>query len=544
MNWSARLEAPKLLIKRHWLDLSLCLFLAAVTLLSRWAMLEPIEVSGDPLDYWYFVKSWFYGGEFGKLDHHDARFGIHIWLFLVQLFWGESAEYTYIAPLFVSVMVTLLTYVLARQLTSRAAAALAAFLVIEFDNFVRLSSQIRPEMFGAMYILASSIALIAYGRSSPERRLVPFFWATAFLVLGYLTRLDNLLFTPAFVLLLWSGHRRWRDVLLFCGLLLAGFLAETLLHMLLAGGSRLTAEVPRGAGAPLSEYAQVTQRMTKYLEDSGKLVFYPFFASAPALLALTRGKKTAHAGQVLVLFPLCFLLLVVFGIRSTDPIRPFMPMISRYLDAAAPHCLICTSVVVQQGVAAILPHAARFWNRRATGVVSLLGVLGVLGGHALGAVRLLERRPLNDHPFFQARRQFMLISNAYERGLPIIGPSDKPIGRGKARTFRSPPLHWAHKAFVRSELLLNDKGKLPEFEYRLTRQIAPNSRTMYIPKDLRQKDVAAANAARSCAVILERRGRFVNIRGSHTELPEHCQSLRREKTRRSQTDPIPLDLAK
>ncbi len=507
------------------------LLLACITLLSRWATLEPIELSGDPLDYWYFVKSWFYGGEFGKLDHHDARFGIHIWLFFVQLFWGESAEWTYIAPLLVSTIVTVLTYVLGRQLTSRAAAALAAFFVIEFDAFVRLSSQIRPEMFGAMYILASSIALVAYGRSAPERRLVPFFWATVFLVLGYLTRLDNLLFTPAFVLLLWTGHRRWRDIALFAGLLLAGFLAETLLHTLLSGGSRLSAEVPRGSGPALTEYAQVTQRLTKYLEDSGKLIFYPFFASGPALLALTRGKKTAHAGQVVVLLPLSFLLLIVFGIRSLDPIRPFMPMHSRYLDGAAPLCIIATSVVLQQGLASLLPRAGRFWNRRATGVVSLLGVLGALSGHALGAARTLERRSGSSHPFYEARRQFLLISNAYERGLPIIGSSDKSIGKGKKRTNRSPSLHWAHKAFVRSDLLLSDRGKLPKFDYRLTRPISPGSRTMYIPRDLPQKAVAQAAAERTCAVMLDRRGRFVGIRGHHTKLPADCASLRRDETR-------------
>ena len=530
MSWSARLEAPKQLIKKHWLDLCLGLFIASVTLLSRWATLEPVELSGDPLDYWYFVKSWFYGGEFGKLDHHDARFGIHIWLFLVQLFCGESAEYTYIAPLAVSTIVSVLTYVLGRQLTSRAAAALAAFFVIEFDNFVRLSSQIRPEMFGAMYILACSIALIAYGRAAAEKRLVPFLWATAFLVLGYLTRLDNLLFTPAFVLLLWVGHRKWRDVLLFSGLLLAGFLGETLLHVLLSGGSRLSAEVPRGSGAPLAEYAQVTQRLTKYLEDSGKLVFYPFLASGAGLLALTRGKKTAHAGLVIVLLPLCFLLFVVFGIRSLDPIRPFMPMNSRYLDAAAPHCLIATSIVLQQGLASVLPRAARFWNRRATGVASLLAISGVLGGHAVSALRAIGDRPLRAHPYYEARRQFLLVSDAYERGLPIIGPSDKAIGR-KKKINRSPPLHWAQKAFVRSELLLNDEGKLPKFDYRLTRPVSPGSRSMYIPRDLPQKQVAEAAETRTCAVILERRGRFVGIRGQNTKLPEHCTSLRRSKAR-------------
>src|SRR5688572_4510965 len=531
MTWPARLAALKALVKQNWLDIGLVLGVAGVTLVSRWATLEPIEVSGDPLDYWFFVKSWFYGGEFGKLDHHDARFGIHIWLFLVQLFCGESAQFTYVAPLIVSTLVSVLTYVLARQLGSRAAAVLASFFVIEFDAFVRLSSQIRPEMFGAMYILASSIALVAYGRAAPEKRMKPFVWASIFLVLGYLTRLDNLLFTPAFVLLLWTGHRRPKDVLLFVGVLVAGFLGETLVHVVLAGGSRLTAEVPRGSGAPLAEYAQVTQRVTKHLEDSGKLVFYPFLASAPALLAITRKTKNAHAAQVVVLLPLCFLLWVVFGVRSLNPIVPFMPMNSRYLDAAAPHCLIASTIVAQQGLAALLPRSGRFWNRNATGIVSLLLAVALLGGQAVGAARHLVQMPADRHPFREARRQFLLVTDAYERGLPIVGPADKMVGSGKRRKGRSPPLHWAYKAFVRSDLLLNERGKLTKFDYDLTRATSQGGRTMYIPKDIPAKQAAKALADRKCVVNLDRRGRFIAIHGQHTKLPEHCKSLRRDRAK-------------
>lgn len=522
MNWSARLADLKQLTRRHWLDIGLVLAISAITLLSRWATLEPVELSGDPLDYWFFVKSWFYGGEFGSLDHHDARFGIHIWLFLVQLFCGESAEMTYIAPLAVSTIVSALTYVLARQVTSRAAATLAAFFVIEFDAFIRLSSQIRPEMFGAMYILASAIALVAYGRAAPERRLAPFLVAASFLVLGYLTRLDNLLFTPAFVFLLWTAHKSKRDVGLFIGVLVLGFLAETLLHFILAGGSRLTAEVPRGSGAPLAHYGDVVQRVTKFLEDSGKLVFYPAIASIPALIALTRQTKNAHVGQVVALLPLSFLLFLIFGVRSLDPVRPFVPMNSRYLDAAAPLVLIATATVLQAGVAAFLPRAGRFWNRRATGIASLLVAAGLLVGHAVGAARELANMPAERHPFREARRQFLLVSDAYARGLPIVADGDRAMGRGKKRIYRSPQLHWAYKGFVRSELLRNERGKLTKFNYRLTRPVKPGSRTMSLLKDAPGTKAIAKAADRACSIRLDRRGRFVAIRGTHTALPAHC----------------------
>ena len=38
-------------LRKYRGDILICLFLCAFSLLSRWTTLEPVELSGDPLDY-------------------------------------------------------------------------------------------------------------------------------------------------------------------------------------------------------------------------------------------------------------------------------------------------------------------------------------------------------------------------------------------------------------------------------------------------------------------------------------------------------------
>ncbi len=522
----------KSLLMKYGFDVAICLALCGLSLWSRWTTLEPIELSGDPLDYWYFVKKWFYGGEWGKLNHHDARFGIHLWLFLIQSTLGESSQFIYLAPLLASTMVILLSYVLTRLISTRAAGIAVCAILIEFDPFIRASSQVRPGIFSAMYVLATSLALVLYARAPADKRFKPLGFVVVFLLLSYLTKLPNLFFTPAVLLVMFLAQRKWKDLGFFAALLVCGFLAESLLQYLIAGGTRVTSSFGRGSGPALREYWDVVLRMTRYLYDECKLIFYPFFAAAPALLAFYGGTKKSSAAQTIVLLPAAFLLIVTFGVRSWEPIRPFQPFHPRYLNVVIPHCTIASVVVVQTALQWWGERSRRaWWGPRTVAVLSFGLALLPAAAHASWLKELNEKNENRTHPWTQAHRSYVMITDAYERGLPIIGPSDKRIGR--KRFPRSPPLHWAHKGFVRSDLLVNEEGKLPRFRYqKITRRLSKKSSKVYIPRELRRRAVRRAYRKRKCAVILRRRDRFVSIYGDEWRLPQECNSLPKRKKRK------------
>lgn len=515
-------------LRRHRFDVALLLLLSGYSLVSRLITLEPVELSGDPLDYWYFVKQWFYGGEFGSFDHHDARFGIHIWLFAVQLIFGESAQYTYLAPLIVQTLVIALSYVLTRKISTRAAAVAVGLVLCEFDPFIRASSQIRPGMFSAMYVLAAALSLVAYARARPEKRFVPLACVVGSMLLAYLTKLPDLFFTPAVLFVMYFTQRRLKDVGFFFGLLIAGFFLESLVHYFAVGGTRITSSFGRGSGPELRVYSDLLLRLTRYLDDPCKLVLYPFMVSGPALLALTARKKNFPVALIIVLLPASFIVTMTFGVRSLDPVQALQPFHPRYFNGVIPLCVIASVVVVQTVIKELWRTTAPklgSWARLASPALSAAIVLVLFFAHTSALLKIREARKEEVHPYVQAKRAFVTLSDAYARKLAIVGPSDKLLG--KSRFPRSPPLHWSQKGFIKSELLLNEAGKLPRFSYRMTARIAKRSRTMYLPRSLETSSVEEAYRARECVVRLIRRDRFVTVIPGEGVLPAHCESQRK-----------------
>jgi hypothetical protein len=496
--------------------------LCAFSLFARWLTLEPIELSGDPLDYWYFVRQWSYPNDITSFNHHDARFGIHTLLWLVQKLFGEHPKYTYVAPLFASTVVTALTYVLGRLLRSRSAGLISAIVVLEFDPFIRASSQIRPSLFSAMYVLAAAVCLVLYCRAAPERRVRPLVGAGVLAFLSYLAHEPNLFFLPGMVISIWLGQRRWRDCALFTGLLVAAFFAETSLHWVITEGSRLASVENRAVGPQATSLWQVLDRMTRHLEEPWKLVFYPFFVSGPAYFALRRGA----ADRVVALLPAGYLFLAVFAIRRLEPLRTVMPMNSRYLDAAVPFCILCSVLLGAYLAGQLRDEIAERW-------VPVRRHWPVLGGAFAGVLLVAYSAKtwtesgsrLRHHPVVEVERAYDLINDAYARGLPILAPWDRKLKRNQVR---APGLHWAAKGFVRSDLLLTD-GKLLRFDYyRDTAAVPGGGKLAYFPASLDAKAVAQLRRERpECVVELGRAGRFSRVPAARAPLPGDCPSLRR-----------------
>lgn len=524
---ATRAEATKLLprLATAWRGLpgeaALLVFLCGLSLFARWLTLEPIELSGDPLDYWYFVRQWSYPNDITSFNHHDARFGIHSLLWLTQKLFGEEPQFTYVAPLFASTVVTGLTYVLGRMLGSRAVGIVSVACVLEFDPFIRASSQIRPSLFSAMYVMAAAVCLVLYCRAKPERRLRPLVLTGVFAFLSYLAHEPNLFFLPAMVLAIALGHRRWRDCVFFGGVLFLAFLLETSLHTVLAEGSRLASVENRAIGPRATSAWQILDRMTRHLEDPWKLVFYPFFVSGPAYFVLRR----SPAERVVVLLPASYLFLAVFAIRRLEPLRTVMPMNSRYLDAAVPFCILCSVLLgaylatrLRDEVTPRLPRLVRRWS-------ALAGAFACLVLVAYSAKTWSENsRRLRNHPVQEMKRAYALINDAYERGLPIIAPWDRKLKRNQVR---SPGLHWVAKGFVRSDLLLVD-GTLRRFDYyRDTAAVPGTGRLAYFPASLDPQEVARLRRQRpDCVVEFGRSGRFSQLPRQRAPLPRDCPTLR------------------
>jgi hypothetical protein len=529
-------------LREHRVDVVVLLAVLLLTAASRILTMEPIENGGDPLDYWYFVKEWHHDIDVSHIrwNHHRARLGIHWMLWVVQSLFGEDPKYYYVAPVVVSVLVSGLVYLLARlsigrSMLGRCTGILAVLLVLEFDPLVSASSQVRPAIFGCMYVLGGALCLAAYTQATTDRaRILLSVAIAAFGFGGYLSVETSVFFLPGTLTIMWFSQRRWRDCALVCGLLFAGFCLETLFLRETGGESRLKAVAWRGIGQRTPSYWQFLERLTSKLNgDSYKLVLYSFFVAGPIVLVL--GSTVA---RISALLPMFFLVFVVLVPRGLSPLRPMLPMRDRYFDLMVPFAFITHVSLIALMAREALERLPRLrlvrapvgetrgfhWlvERRATLCAAFVGL--VAAGY--GAKVWSENKAhLRNHPFQETSQTYAIVSDAYARGLPIIADWDMSRGgpNGRARD-----LHWAYNGFLSSELLL-ENGKLKDYMYdRATRAL--NKREVYMPATLDAAAVAEY-VRKNPRCVLRLSGRkwpnsatdFVKL-STNRKLPKDCKS--------------------
>jgi hypothetical protein len=461
-------------LARYWVDLVLCVGVVLVTLFVRWASLEPVESGGDPLDNWFWVKQWAHntGLLSGYLNHHNSRFGIHWLTWIVQRCFGTSPVAYYVAPVFASTVCSVLLYVLGRQLASPAVGVVAVLMLLEFDGFIPASSQLRPGVFEAMYILACVNFLVLGLKRDGRPRDIALAAAAFGAFMAWLAKEPTCFFLPGIGLVLLLGPRRVRDLAIFVGVF-AFFLAlETLAYNIFTQYAHRGAVIMNAHGAstpPARDFWFLFTRFTK-AGDGWRLVYYFFFAAALALL----GSARAYSQKAVVLIAASFLFLSTFAFKNLNPIRLWMPMNDRYLTASIPLALAANAIVVVEaavagraaltrGVALVsrqrldiaAPRAQRLLTALALGLLTLVFVFKTW-------IVTADNRA--HHPLAEMPRFYSLVSDAYARHLPIVGrvtARAKRAGRGdQARS-----LHWAVKGFVDERLQLDENGQLPHFSY-------------------------------------------------------------------------------
>jgi dolichyl-phosphate-mannose-protein mannosyltransferase len=534
---SAR-ERSRPWVASYGLDVVLCLLLTALTLYVRWASLEPIESGGDPLDNWFWVKQWAHntGLLSGYLNHHNSRFGIHWLTWIVQRLFGTEPVYYYVAPVFASTLCSLLLYLLGRQIASRAVGVIAVLMLLEFDGFIPASSQLRPGVFEALYILGCvNLLVLGMNRAgaSRDRALA----GAAFMAfMAWLAKEPTCFFLPGIGLVLLLGQRRVRDLAIFVGVFAFFLGLETLAYNVFTIYPHRAAVIMGSHGRstpPAHDFWYLFTRFTK-ADDGWRLVYYFFFAAALALLASIR----SFTQKAVVLIAASFLFLSTFAFKSIDPIRLWMPMNDRYLTAAIPLALAANAIVVVEAAIAARAALTRGLHlisraridlgvRRWPELMAALALAGCMLGMYV-KTRSVTAANRAHHPLDETPRLYALISDAYARGLPMVGAvTGAPKRKGGPAQARS--LHWAVKGFVDEKLLLDASGQLPHFSYSSLGAIGKKWR--YAPVTPARSDSAVGEMMKSdpeCVLLFKDLNSVPNVAPSSDEwqMPERCAATR------------------
>jgi hypothetical protein len=496
--FSGRLKAFSQAVDVH--ELGVIVTLLALCVLVRLLRLQPIEYYDDEVSRWHFVRQWSYQNDFSDAPwtHHMARFGLNVPLFFVRLLFGGGALTYYIWPVTSFALQVLFVYLIARRVHGRAAGVAGAILLSVFTGMDRGASQILPDAFSGTAMILFCYLLLRYQEATPERCLRWLIGSGLAFVWAYLIKESNLLLFPGAAAAVWLCRQRFRDGLVFSGVLFAAVALETLAFRLLTNYGSRFAIVGEGHGdIPYIEFWQLFERFTR-LEPAWQMLVWMWLPAALWLAASSDRRQ-----QALVLVPAAFLFFLTFTVRSINPTMVWVRFYSRYLEPAAPMLVVAVALfAVEAGRRAWQNHApGRIIDlppRLARFSVPLVAVVCCLVG-------LLEYASSKDylphHPLRETRLISAIVNDAYRRNLPIVQLRSKKREH-EERKVR--PLKLVYGIYLNDSALaesdLAKGGWLPN----VLDGVRNGKRYAYVVRDGRLYDQGKLEAwvERGCAVVL------------------------------------------
>jgi hypothetical protein len=505
-----------------WLDWGLLAAVLALSLLTRWLTLQPIESGGDPLDNWFVVREWAYQTNLAtaRIDHHAARIGIHWVTFLVQSVCGSHPQYYFLPSFLIANACALLVYALGARVAGRLAAVLAVVWFLDNRMIAEAAAQLRRGIFECFYALITLNCLVLFCETSGRSRFRWLIACTVATFFGYLTEISFLFLAPGVLFVLWRAGATRKELAVYVGGLAVLFLLETAFYTFFTHyRHRLHVLYSFHLGRPtlvVRKYGYLLERFTE-ADRSLKAVFYPFFLLAPALLIWGKSLR----GKALILPTASFLFLMTFLVRRIYPLVTFTSNNDRYLMLAVPPAIICVcaalAVFAERGYRWIVERVPRARLSLAANHGSLL-VGGVALVLLIGAgTTTWHRRAGATRPFARIRADYAALNDAYARELPIVAK----VTSRKRGLLRARALHWVYKGFIADDLLVKN-GSLPSWAYSQT-PAALNDDYHYLPKSPRLNPTRVRELrAKGCAIEARETSSGVELR-PRGKLPAGCK---------------------
>lgn len=412
-------------------DVALALALAMFALFLRLATLMPIHTGVDERDYWSSAKAIALGLPYPELTHRTVRFSVILPTAAAVALLGEHPIVYYVTPVLNAMAQAALAYLIGRRLAGRLSGFLASLFLVLFPYMIRAGSQVRPEVFSLTYILLSLSCLLSYLKRE-EAGAGWLLAAAALLFVAYESKVTNLFFAPGMAIAIWSGKKRLKPALAFCGALAALFAMETGAYALFSpyrlGQLQVIAAKHLSGNEALKAmgFLDLFKRyMHPYLQAYWQLAFLAGAAAAAYLLAKRRDSRIV----ALVLVSASFFFCITFAVTGLDPVVPAEPFINRYFTAALGPLALILGAALADGARRVRErlHLAAGAPRPAAYVaclgalallVSLVFSTGLLPSGAAAYANSLGR--LGEHPLALTAVYRRLVDEAYSAGRPIV----------------------------------------------------------------------------------------------------------------------------
>jgi hypothetical protein len=445
-------------------DLILLVSLVGLCWVERVATLERPNSGGDVVEKWEFIRQWFYSSSFrhGEWNHHMTRWGTNVPAYVAQLLFGHGLRAYYVAPIAACLVEVAFTYGCGKRLAGRLGGVLAALLLIQTGAMAIAGSQLLPDLFTGTYAIAAMYLYLRYVDAQGRARTRWLIATAAVCFLGYLAKETMVFFFPGFLLAIWLAERRLPPLAIFCIVLCAGFVLESLGYRIFTPyASRLTIvrESHGSDGAPTTTFVELFDRYQQ-MDPPMVRAFYFFVPCFFGVLAVYRDYRARAVLAVVA----SFLFFLTFLVRGIHPPLLWHRFMSRYFDPTVPLMQLVSGVFL-----AFLLR--QLWQElKEWPLVTRLNQLPGIQYYGTGFAVFLSltyagcsyhgfKESFEDHPFKVSPVLATVANDAYRRNLPIY--SKEWTGSDRADYDRD--LHTVYGIYMDVRLLVRD-GKLPRFD--------------------------------------------------------------------------------
>ena len=164
-----------------------------------------------------------------SLNQYSSRFGMILPVYYILHFTSGAAAGYYILPIVYSLLACLLVLKSAKLLNKTRAGFIAALFLAVYPDMSRLGSQILPDIFSMVYLLAAFYFIIKYTFKKTNMLYVAA--SAIFVFLSYEVNAINIFSSLGMALIIILNKQKpWRALTLFFVLLLAFYITETLIY--------------------------------------------------------------------------------------------------------------------------------------------------------------------------------------------------------------------------------------------------------------------------------------------------------------------------
>ncbi|MGQ9843961.1 MAG: ArnT family glycosyltransferase, partial [Spirochaetota bacterium] len=419
--------------KRTWdKENTLLVLLIVFLFFYKFFSFRMFDIGGDAINYWFASKHILYNVSYGELDHQISRFGLILPMWISQVLFGSHPAVTLIFPNLFFILHILLIYKIGVRIKNPETGFIASLLFMLCPLIIRYGSQVVPEAIGGPLVTASFYFLLKYNDTQKNQYL--YLTLSAFMLFwAYCAHELNIFFMPGFLISILLFKKNIKDALLYSVILFVLFLCETAIFYYYTGDIMARYHAITGHHFTLEKFTPITfwQLFDRYTKTQlwWRIPFYTYLA----VLCLV-WKKGNNVIKATIISGFTFFLLMLFAVKSINPIVPALAMKEVHLLFALPFMTFILAIGLQNFYGIIQTRIFKFKNDQAhkkehLGGYGLLIILLIVLAFIITSSGILPQKiemyynnPLNlkEHKLIRFFTYYTIFNNAYNNGIPII----------------------------------------------------------------------------------------------------------------------------